>query len=119
MTTNAKILTPTSDQMEGTYFGVSVCHIGDDGETLMALGHHGKRRTFAAFNRHARVFVGLANLADDRSETLEGWLEDIQEHWAVFRAPDPEQGEHPDMKWYADWSEPHAPGAVPITLLHL
>jgi hypothetical protein len=109
----------TNPEMEATHYGVTVAYIGDDGETLIALGHHGKRRTFAAFNRHARTFIGLVNLADDRAETLEGWLEDMRETWAVFRAPNPEQGEHPDMQWCADWSNPEAPGAVPVTLLDL
>ncbi|QIP87589.1 hypothetical protein GLX30_30200 [Streptomyces sp. Tu 2975] len=111
--------TITDPEMEATHYGIAVAYIGDDGETLMALGHHGKRRTFAAFNRHARVFVGLINLADDRAETLEGWLDDMKETRAVFRTPDPSQGEHPDMQWYADWSDPDAPGAVPVTLLDL
>lgn len=111
--------TPITDpQTEATHYGIPVCHIGEDGE-MLALGHPGERRAFAAFNRHARVFVGLANLADDPDARLDEWLGTTQEKWAVFRLPDPEQSEDPDYVWIAEDADKATPGAQPVTVLDL
>ncbi|WP_399559380.1 hypothetical protein [Streptomyces chartreusis] len=104
-------------EMEATYFGTPVSHIGEDGD-MLALGHPGIRRAFAAFNRHARVFCGLANLADDSHATAGAWADAISERWAIFRKPDPDsEWEDPDYDWIAQWVEPGTPGARPVTVL--
>lgn len=116
-TTGTQTIEPlTNPETEATYYGVPVAHIGEDGD-MLALGHPGTRRAFAAFNRHARVFVGLANLADDRRATVDEWIDQVEEKWALFRRPDPEQGEDPDYVWICDYSSKDVPGALPVTIL--
>lgn len=114
-------LGPTPETMEATYFGIHVAHLGEDGEWLFALGHHTPRRTLAAFNRHARVFIGLLNLQDCRTCYSRTWLPEIKQVWSVFHAPNPEDCEDPDWSWVADWSSADAttPGAVPLTILRV
>lgn len=103
-------------ETEDTHYGIPVCHIGEDGD-MLALGHPGIRRAFAAFNRHARVFCHLANLADDQNARLNDWADAIEEKWVVFHKPDPEQGEDPDCEWVFDYSAEGQPGAQPVTIL--
>lgn len=104
-------------EMEDTHYGIGVAHIGEDGD-LVALGHHSDRRTLAAFNRHMRTFVGLDNLADDRSSKAADWPPAFQRKHAVFRAPDPANcWEDPDWHWVADWCDADTPNAQPVTLL--
>lgn len=104
-------------EMEDTHYGITVAHIGDEGD-LIALGHHDKRRALAAFNRHYRVFLGLVNLASDRSASAADFETCISEKRAVFRKPDPDsEWEDPDWHWVADWSDPNHPDARPVTLL--
>ncbi|CAL9370045.1 hypothetical protein [Streptomyces sp. enrichment culture] len=105
----------TNPEMEATHYGVQVCPIGDDGD-LMALGHPGVRRAFAAFNRHARVNWHLPNLADDCRADLEDWIDSVSEHWAVLRLPDESKGEDADWEWVADWADETTPGALAVTV---
>ncbi|MCX4232079.1 hypothetical protein [Streptomyces ortus] len=108
---------PIADpETEDTHYGIPVCHIGEDGD-MLALGHPGTRRAFAAFNRHARVFVGIANLADDRTARLDDWYDRVTEEWVIFRKPDPEQGEDPDYEWVTEQVDASEPGAQPVTVL--
>lgn len=104
-------------EMEDEHYGVSVAHFGEDGD-MIALGHHSTRRALAAFNRHARHFVGLANLADDRSAKAADYTVGISTKWAVFRQPNPER-EDPDFVWVADFCELTQQGAQPVTVLEL
>lgn len=107
----------TQPAMEDTHYGIGVSHIGEDGD-LVALGHHSTRRALAAFNRHARIFLGLDNLADDRSATTADFAPAIQQKHCLFRLPDPSNcWENPDWVWVADWCDPGTPGAQPVTLL--
>jgi hypothetical protein len=102
---------------EDTHYGIPVAHIGEDGD-MLALGHPGTRRAFAAFNRHARVFCGLANLADDQNAVLADWADVITEKWVIFRKADPGNcWEDPDCEWYFDLATEDAPGAQPVTIL--
>lgn len=103
--------------MEDIHYGIKVSHIGEDGD-LIALGHHTDRRTIAAFNRHMRAFLGLANLADDRSATVADWLPALQRKHAVFRTPDPEnEFEDPEWSWVAHWCDADTADARAVTLL--
>ncbi|MFD0437042.1 hypothetical protein [Streptomyces chartreusis] len=115
MTTTVQIV--TDPETEATHYGIPVCHIGEDGD-MLALGHPGERRALAAFNRHARVFVGLANLADDRRARLDEWLGITQEKWVIFRRPNPDSlHEDPDCVWVFDEADANTPGAQPVTVL--
>ncbi|MBZ6211696.1 hypothetical protein KVH31_34945 [Streptomyces olivaceus] len=103
--------------MENSHYGIRVSHIGEDGD-LIALGHHSDRRSIAAFNRHMRTFLGLANLADDRSATAAEWVPALQRRHCIFRTPDPENcWEDVDWSWVAEWCQPETPDAHPVTLL--
>jgi len=107
----------TNPVTEDTHYGIPVCHIGEDGN-MLALGHPGKRKALAAFNRHARVFCRLVNLADDRSARLADWTDAVTEEWVIFRKPDPnDESEDPDFEWYFDASTADNPAALPVTIL--
>lgn len=109
------VLTITPADMEATHYGIPVCHIGDDGESLLALGHHTVRRLLAAWNRHARTFCGLTGMFDDRSLTVAALLPDIRTCWAIFRTPDPaNEREDQDWAWVVKWVAEDFPGAVPV-----
>jgi hypothetical protein len=45
-------------QVGTTHHGLTVLELGEDGGTLVILGHHGDRRTLAALNRYARTVWG-------------------------------------------------------------
>ena len=71
-----------------SYYGVEFSPIGDDGDHLVAKGHPDLRRVLAAFNRYARVDVGLLNLADDSradAEAVASVAEELKRTWAVQR----------------------------------
>lgn len=106
----------TDPETEATHYGIAVCHFGEDGD-MLALGHPGARRAFAAFNRHARVFCHLVNLADDHRAELDDWFDRTEELWVIFRSPDPARGDDPDCSWYFDRSSEGEPGAQPVTIL--
>ncbi|WP_333759281.1 hypothetical protein [Streptomyces sp. ISBFB 2968] len=116
MSTTTQPQTIDVPEMEDTHYGIGVSHIGEDGD-LIAIGHHSDRRTLAAFNRHMRTFLGLANLADDRSATAIEWLPALQRKHCVFRTPDPADCWEADWSWVAEWCDPETPGAQPVTLL--
>jgi hypothetical protein len=103
---------------EDTHYGIPVMHIGEDGD-MLALGHHEPRRALAAFNRHARVFCGLANVADDRSAKASDFLNDISQRWGQFRKPIPADAEDPDCEWYLDPCAPDAPNATPYMRIRI
>ena len=103
-------------EMADTNYGIRMAPIGDEGD-MLALGHHDPRKALAAFNRYTRTVVGLLNLADDRSARAQDWLKDIEQRWALFTTPDPEQGQDPDWTWYSTWVKPGTPGALPVTIL--
>ncbi|MFC8009115.1 hypothetical protein [Streptomyces cinereoruber] len=106
----------TNPQMDGAYYGIAVCSVGEDGDAI-ALGHHDDRRALAAFNAHARRHLGLVNVADDPRADAQDWLDAIRQEWVVFRTPDPEQGEDPEWIWYAEDSSETNPHARPVTFL--
>jgi hypothetical protein len=117
MTTETRPAVITDPETEATHYGIPVCHIGEDGD-MLALGHPGIRRAFAAFNRHARVFCNLANLADDQNASLDDWSDVITEQWVVFRKADPNNcWEDPDSEWFFDQVTEGTPGAQPVTIL--
>jgi hypothetical protein len=102
-------------EMADTNYGIRMAPIGEDGD-MLALGHHEPRKALAAFNRYARIICGWTNIADDRARAQD-WLDRIDQRWALFTVPDPEQGEDPDYAWYSTWCSPETPGALPVTIL--
>jgi hypothetical protein len=70
----------------GTYFGIRVADIGEDGD-LIALGHHPPKAALAAFNAHARKVWGLLDLLDGGRGGGPAWrraLDDVKPRWAVL-----------------------------------
>lgn len=106
----------TEPETDDTQFGIAIAHVGEDGN-LLALGHHDKRKTLAAFNRHGRTFLGWLNLAEDHSATADEWLGLITPRWAVFAVPDPLKGQDPDCTWWATFHDAPVEGAQPV--MHL
>jgi hypothetical protein len=105
------IVTP---EPEAVHYGVPVTCIGEDGD-MLAFGHHEPRRALAAFNRHARTEIGLANILDDRSASAEDLLGDIAQGWGLFRKPAGD--EDPDWEWVMDPCQAGAEHATPYTHL--
>jgi len=106
----------TNPEMEATYFGIPVSYWGEDGE-MLALGHPGPRKALAAFNRHARQYCGLVNVADDPKAEAADWLADIREGWLVITTPNPAEGDDPDWDWVSVPATAETPNAVPVTFL--
>ena len=105
------LVTPSPEEV---FYGVPITSVGEDGD-MLAFGHVDPRRALAAFNRYARTVCGLLNLADDRSATTDDMLNSIRHEWAVFHAPDPDDGDDPDWVWVMDTVAAGTEHAVPIT----
>ncbi|MGW8679592.1 hypothetical protein ACWGNN_00735 [Streptomyces sp. NPDC055817] len=110
--------TPLADPvMEGTCFGIAVSYYGEDSR-MIALGHQSKRRALAAFNRHARTFIGFCNVADERTADAAYWADAIEQRWAIFTAPDSADAhEYADDCWFVEFTDGEKPGALPVTVL--
>lgn len=94
-----------------TYYGVQVSAIGDDGD-LVALGHVGKLRALAAFNRVAREVWG--NARDHGNAALydgEGQpdqvVDSVRHTWMT--------NDRPADDWWMRKAHPDDPGAFPVT----
>lgn len=110
------IVTP---EPEAVHYGIPVTSIGEDGD-MLAIGHHDPRRALAAFNRHARVQWGLANVVDDRSASAAELLGDIAQGWGVFRKPWPgSEDEDPDWEWVMERCSETDEHATPYTRIRL
>ncbi|MFF5445439.1 hypothetical protein [Streptomyces sp. NPDC012888] len=92
-------------RMEAVHYGIPVAYLGHEG-AMLALGHHDPKRVLAAFDAHTRR----------DGETVAGYADYLTPRWAVFRDPAPE---YDGCMWTADWCDPDAPGAQPVTLLDL
>lgn len=110
------LIAPDAIDIEGTHYGIPVSTYGEDGD-MLALGHHPRRTALAAFNRHARLWIGWPNIADDYSARAQDWLNAVTDRWATFNVPDPERGEDTDCTWYVRWCTPDTPDARPVTWL--
>lgn len=104
--------TPTASDMEATCYGIPVSTYGEDGN-MLGLGHHTARHALAAFNKHARTYLGLTNFADDRNAQLDDWIDEIHRTWVTFHRGDPGS----NWTWEARPAKENAPGAVAITVL--
>lgn len=61
-------------QAADVHHGLRVLELGEDGETLVVLGHHDDRRTLAALNRFARTTWGTDSVAGDLPDPGDGEL---------------------------------------------
>ena len=116
MTTQIAPLTLTANDMEATYYGIAVCYSGEDGD-MIALGHHDKRRTIAALNKHARVYCGLRNITDDHRTRAASISRSLSARWGLATKPDPEDGDDPDWAWILKPATAETPGAIPYMFL--
>ena len=95
-------------------YGVHICPLGEEADTLLALGHHhDERRQLAAF---------LAAARNAGFEPCSVEPDDITPTWATFRAPAAgELFDETDGDWIADWSTTTSdtPGAIAVTVLQL
>lgn len=96
--------TPALDML-GTYYGVPMSDIGEDGD-VMALGHVGAHRMIAALRRHARAFYGEP--FPFGLESLDAVLCAVSHRWMVNTGPSA-------VDWCLISAEPDAPGAFPVT----
>lgn len=92
--------------MLGTYYGVPLSDIGEDGNVI-ALGHVGTLRMVAALRCHAREFYGEP--FPFASMTLRAVTESISHVWMVNTGPSNDD-------WWLKRAEPTEPGAFPVTL---
>ena len=97
-----------------TAYGVTVHEIGEDGECIVAFGHHDIRRFAAACNHLARVVWGWPNLADDFDAAWED-TEDAITHGVAWFDGQPSNG---DWEWELLWERPAGRDdePVPVTM---
>lgn len=108
--------------------GIDVCCVGEDGDHWVAMGHHDPVQTLEAFNRYARHYMGLDDVADGLSDPA-NWPP-VEARWAVLKEHCDSYGsaEHDgecyecrdiaEAGWWLDWGAGQdAPGAFPIMVL--
>lgn len=125
----------TGPTLEGfrTVYGVQISGIGDECE-LIALGHVGRLRAYAAFNRYAHHELGeplgelMAGDPVDRIEhqhaTVVEHCDDYPECSTLDPADEPADDPDPcwtcvtiaDSSWYLSWGDKPTPGSFPVTL---
>jgi hypothetical protein len=121
MTDTDTPLTLTADDFEATYDGISICCSGEDGD-MLALGHHGKAAVLAAFNRHAREYMKIENIAADDTLTdaeLAEYESDITAHWGVPRKATEAEQDNEGWSWTLERATADTPGATPYMYLSL
>lgn len=114
-------LTLTADDFEATYDGISVCCSGEDGD-MIALGHHDPTAALAAFDRHAREFMKIENLAGDSNATdaeLAEYANDITQHWGIARKATEAEQDNEGWSWCLEAATAETPGAIAFTWLGL
>ncbi|MEU5549220.1 hypothetical protein ABZ738_05575 [Micromonospora sp. NPDC047793] len=100
--------TPPLDML-GTYYGVPISDIGEDGDVI-ALGHVGTHRMAAALRRHAREVWGddIADPMPTSRRSLTDITDAIAHVWMVNTVDDLDE-------WCLERTEPTTPGAFPVT----
>lgn len=127
-------------QVGTTHHGLTVMELGEDGGTLVILGHHSNRRTLAAFARFARTvwgspldgLWGLDAPTDDEIERVRaivvhackrGWAADERPPARELELVDPDDNRcracaRTGANWallYAKDAQDH-PAAFPVTV---
>lgn len=113
--------TVTAADMEATYDGIAVCCSGEDGD-MLALGHHDPAVALAAFNRHAREYLGLANIVDDAAmpaDELADFANCIAPAWGIARKATEAEQDNEGWSWRLEPAAKDAPGAIAYTYLGL
>ncbi len=110
------------------HLDIRIRPIGDDGEILLALGHHAPLKAAHAFHRFLQRTIGDPGGLADIGTPAEV-AQDIHELWAVLATECGECGSKPDchmcaeMKaadWWIDWTVAETDeGAFPVMVLHL
>lgn len=89
--------------------GLFVTPIGDDGDVLLALGHHEPAAAVAAFQGLAE-YLGWDALDAGNGDVADG----LERRWASFTPA----SEHAGSEWWCDYSaKDEAPGLTPVTVL--
>jgi hypothetical protein len=91
-----------------TAYGITVHELGEDGDLIVAFGHHNKRRFFAACNHFARTVWNIENLAGGTDITWDVISKDISQTHVLLDDEDPDE-------WSIVYVDADAPGAIPIT----
>lgn len=113
MTATDQILITDPAQLEdfSEVDGIRLTVIGDDGDYLLALGHHDQPGVVAAvFDKFARRLldeeglVGWSDFAD-----LDDAADALERRWARFTGT--------STGWWCEWMPEPAPGLVPVTVL--
>jgi hypothetical protein len=91
-----------------TAYGITVHELGEDGDLIIAFGHHDIRRFFAACNHLVRTVWGGKHLGDEYETSWDDMRAQLNHTWATFQ-PDP------DEEWFLRDADKGAPGAMPIT----
>lgn len=101
--------TPELPTMPGhTAYGITVHELGEDGDCIIAFGHHSKRRFFAACNHFARTVWGIDGLANGPGIPWDVMSGDIFHDHVYLDDEDPDD-------WSISYTAESAPGALPIT----
>ncbi|GGM77304.1 hypothetical protein GCM10012275_54980 [Longimycelium tulufanense] len=98
----------TDEDMEATYYGVSVAAIGDGGD-LIALDHPEPRRAVAALNAYCRKDCGAPRGLDARSYREAVRL--LDRRWAVLAERNTD-----DCAWWITLKDAETPGTFPVTI---
>jgi hypothetical protein len=137
---------PAPADLEGfaTHYGVPITFIGDDGDRVIALGHHQPRRALAALNRYTRIDLGWT-LANEQHSSAAELLAGFEHRWATIKThcdrhpgcggtalvTEPGGFKYPACydclniaasDWWLDWSDSNSadtPGAFPVTFLEI
>ncbi len=110
------------------HLGIPISPIGDDGEILLALGHHDPLKAAHAFDRFLRRTIGDRSGLSYMGTPVEV-AQDIHEMWAVTVTECGDCGSKPDCRqctemksadWWIDWTVSGTDeGAFPVMVLHL
>lgn len=123
------------------HYGLRILELGEDGGTLVVLGHHDDRRTLAALSHYARTvwgyrldgLHGLASPTPDEVQRVRaivthachrGWLAEERVPTSEIEVLDPAAGQCPDCLTEADstWAllyrddAQHHPASFPVTV---
>lgn len=105
------------------YYGVALAEIGEEGDAVIAFGHHEPRRYLAAMLKFARVRgwgareLNLGVLPAGDAEKAKQWrviyrhadAETVGNHWST-----PDWCVCDDCNWWAVEAAEDAPGATPV-----
>lgn len=119
-TGRAGVVRPATLDGMADHHGIRVTALGDDSETLLAIGHHEPRAVLRALDAMARNNLGWESLSDGGGfETPADAEAALDRRWAHFAAGcEPECVNPRDPgHWRVYYVDAGEPGAVPVTVL--